>query len=163
MKRESAAKWVTIALLAGVAGAVMWREDAVPELTAPGSAAQEPPGPEATVYEMLDAARDGDVEAYLSSYGGSMARSLRQTVTEMTEPEFAASLRKRNSLLKGVAVMEPQRISELEAKARVEYVYADRNEAQTMYFENSGGKWRIARVEGAQPVTAPVPYGTPVK
>jgi hypothetical protein len=45
----------------------------------------------------------------------------------------------------------------------VEYVYQDRNEAQIMHLEKAGNDWKIARVDGAERVKTPVPYGTPVQ
>ncbi len=46
---------------------------------------------------------------------------------------------------------------------RVEYVYQDRNEAQSMYLEKLSGAWKIARVEAAERVKTLIPYGTPVQ
>jgi hypothetical protein len=46
---------------------------------------------------------------------------------------------------------------------RVEYVYQDRNEAQTMYLEKASSGWKITRVDGAERVKTLVPYGTPVQ
>jgi len=45
----------------------------------------------------------------------------------------------------------------------VEFVYKDRNEAQSYYLQRSGGAWLIARQENAEGVKALVPYGTPVE
>ena len=47
-------------------------------------------------------------------------------------------------------------------RVRVEYVYADRNEAQQLYLENQGDGWKISGVSAAVHVDTPVPYGTPV-
>jgi hypothetical protein len=47
-------------------------------------------------------------------------------------------------------------------KARVEYVFADRNEVQIVYLERVGERWKIARVEGAQRIETLMPYGSPV-
>jgi hypothetical protein len=59
--------------------------------------------------------------------------------------------------------MAPEITSDREAKARVEYVYQDRNEAQNMYLEKTTTGWKITRVETAQRVKTLIPYGTPVK
>jgi len=45
----------------------------------------------------------------------------------------------------------------------VEFVYADRNEAQIYYLEQGRGSWKIARQENAEGVKTPVPYGTTVE
>jgi len=65
--------------------------------------------------------------------------------------------------LKGIAIPQPEPLSETEVKARVEYVFADRNEIQWMYLQKAGGAWKIARVDGAERVKTLVPYGTPVR
>ncbi len=112
---------------------------------------------------MLDAARAGNVSAYLASYSGPMRASLEQSVRESTNAAFAAYLRDSNSVIKGVAVNEPQIIGDREASVQVEYVYQDRNEVQIMHLEKVGDGWRIARVEGAERIKTLIPYGTPVK
>jgi hypothetical protein len=62
-----------------------------------------------------------------------------------------------------VAVGEPQNTGEGEASVRVEYVYQDRNEVQTMHLQKSESGWKITSVEGAARVKTLVPYGTPVQ
>jgi hypothetical protein len=118
--------------------------------------------PQDTVYAMLDAARAGDVRAYLAQYTGSMATALRQTLAESNDAAFAKYLKESNAALKGAAVSEPE-IGEREARLKVEYVYQDRNEAQTMYLEKIGGVWKIARAESGDRIRTLVPYGTPVR
>ena len=49
-----------------------------------------------------------------------------------------------------------------EARVRVEYVYADRNEVQHFYLQRQDKDWKISRVSEIQRVETPVPYGTPV-
>jgi hypothetical protein len=118
--------------------------------------------PRDVIYRMLDAARDGDVDAYLSCYSGEMARRLGQSVTEMTRAGFAGYLTKSNAEIKGIAINEPVLTSGSDAEVRVEYVYADRNEAQQMFLEKAGGDWTIRGVDAAVRVKTLVPYGTPV-
>ncbi len=121
------------------------------------------PTPQDAVYRMLDAARAGDVNAYVACYSGQMETSLRRSIGETTEAGFAKYLKDSNAAIKGVAIAEPQLLSEREVKLRVEYVYQDRNEAQTVYLEKAGARWKIARVEGVERVKTLVPYGTPVQ
>jgi len=135
-----------------------WR---VPSLTA--STAKQAPDPRDAIYAMLAAARDGDVNAYLASYTGQMETALQGSVRETTLDGFARYLRDSNAQIKGVAITEPEPLSASQVKARVEYVYQDRNEAQTIYLEKVDGAWRISRVDGAERVKTLVPYGTPVQ
>jgi hypothetical protein len=59
--------------------------------------------------------------------------------------------------------LDPQTITDTEAKVRVEYVYQDRNEVQMMYLEKGSRGWKISRTDGDERVETLVPYGTPVK
>lgn len=119
--------------------------------------------PQDAIYSMLDAARVGDTGAYLRSYTGQMEASLKQSIAETTGAGFAKYLKDANAAIKGVAISEPQPLTDREMKVRVEYVYQDRNEAQTMYLEKQPDGWKIARVDGAERVKTLVPYGTPVQ
>lgn len=119
--------------------------------------------PQDAIYAMLDAARDGNIAAYLACYTGQMETALRQAIAEKTEAGFSAYLKETNAPLKGVAVMAPETLSGREVKVRVEFVYQDRNEAQFMYLEKTGGAWKIARLDAAERARTLVPYGTPVK
>ena len=46
---------------------------------------------------------------------------------------------------------------------RGEYIYQDRNEAQTMYLEKGPTGWKISRADSDERVKTLIPYGTPVK
>lgn len=128
-------------------------------LSAAAPAVQDP---QSAVYAMLNAARAGDVKAYLSSYTGPMEASLRQTLAESTEAAFTKYLRDSVAGIKGIAVYDPQ-ITGGTAAVRVEYVYQDRNEIQMMYLEQGAKGWKISRADGDERVKTLIPYGTPVK
>lgn len=158
MKQHRKAQVVTLAVLlaalcVGIVRKTGWR---LPE---PG-AGQDP---QDAIYAMLGAARAGDVKAYLASYTGPMEAALRQALAETTEPGFAKYLRDSNAPIRGVAVSDPQRTTDLEAKVRVEYIYQDRNEVQTMYLEKGSNGWKISRADSDERLTTLIPYGTPVK
>lgn len=143
-----------------------WRFSSVSEQVAQISLKPQPkpdPTPQDAIYGMLDAARAGNVNAYLASYSGQMSTALQQSVAETTEPKFAQYLKDSNAAIKGVAISEPQTLTDTEVKVRVEYVYQDRNEAQLMYLQKQSGAWRISRVDGADRVKTLIPYGTPVQ
>jgi hypothetical protein len=112
---------------------------------------------------MLNAARAGDVPAYLASYTGPMEAALRQSLGEFTDVDFARYLRNSTANLKGAAVSDPENISASEVKIRVEYVYQDRNAIQTMYLDRSPSGWKISRTDGEERVKTLIPYGTPLK
>jgi hypothetical protein len=160
MSRERQAQIATVIVLAAAlalvaAKRVSWRAAAILRTTAPTT-------PQDTIYRMLDAARDGDVRLYLSCYSGAMETSLRQIVKEKGENSLAGYIRSFNASVKGVAIQEPEAMAENEVRVRVEFVYADRNEAQIYYLQRSGAQWRIARQENSEGIKVIVPYGTAV-
>jgi hypothetical protein len=169
MKSDKKAKVVTVVVMVAALGIVLgqkygWRMPSVKMADlAPKAAAKADPTPQDAIYAMLDAARLGDVSTYLASYTGQMEASLRQSLAETTAAGFAKYLKDSNAAIKGIAISEPQTLTDREVKVRVEYVYQDRNEAQTMYLEKSDRIWKIARVDGTERVKTLVPYGTPVQ
>jgi hypothetical protein len=169
MTKEQTARAATVAVLlvalgVGTVRKAGWRLPAFSLMSIAARPAAAPgQEPQDAIYAMLAAARAGDVKAYLARYTGQAEAALRQALTETTERGFAQYLRDSNSGLKGVAVSDPQKITDLEVKVRVEYIYQDRNEAQIAYIENGPGGWKISRTEGDERVRALVPYGTPVK
>jgi hypothetical protein len=153
------ARILTIVVLACVIGAVVVKRMR-PYIAARPAVNQET-APQDAIYAMLDAAREGDVGRYIASYTGQMETSLRQAIAE--SPDFSKYLKDSNAAIKGVAIADPQQVSNGEVKARVEYVFQDRNEVQFMFLEKTPRGWRIARVDSAERVKTLVPYGTPVK
>lgn len=125
-----------------------------------GAAANSDPTPQDVIYNMLDAARDGNLAPYLDSYTGQMEQSLRKSIAESGEPGFAKYLRESNASLKGIALQEPQALTGREVKVRVEYVFHDRNEVQFLYLEKTARGWKIARADTAERIKTSVPYGT---
>ncbi|MGH9721360.1 MAG: hypothetical protein ACRD8O_14205 [Bryobacteraceae bacterium] len=172
MSRERKAQIITLVVLVSALGVVAARKAGwklstarvAAGFSAIGRPAAKPdPTPQDAIYAMLDAARAGDAKAYLAAYTGQMETSLKQSLAETGEPGFAKYLKESNAAIKGIAIMEPQPLTDREVKVRVEYVYQDRNEAQFMYLEKGAGGWKIARVDGTERVKTLVPYGTPVQ
>lgn len=158
ISRDHIAKLITAAALAMIIVFVLFRR--------PDSSFnhREPsPGPAEAIYAMLDAARGGDVKAYLSHYSGPMNATLQRAVAEQGEAGFKNYLVSSNAAIKGVAVMDPRPVSDGDVAIQVEYVFQDRNERQTMYLQNRGGGWTIYRVDTSEQVKTAVPYGTPVQ
>jgi hypothetical protein len=165
MSKESRVRLVTIAVIAAAAALVIggragWR---LPDPVTLGPAApQAASRPQDAIYRMLDAAAQGDADAYLACYSGSMRRRLEQSRDEMTGDGFARYLAENNRRIKGIAISDPETLSGASVQVRVEFIYEDRNEAQQFFLEQSGAGWTIARVSGAERVDTPVPYGAPV-
>jgi len=162
MTSQRKAQIVTVGILVVVVAVIALRQSNWrPGLRLGGPGRQ--PTPQDAIYAMLDAAREGNVGAYVAAYTGQMQASLRQTIAEATEEGFARYLRESNAPVKGIAITEPEALTDREVKVRVEYVYRDRNEVQYMYLEKGDGKWLIARVDATQRIKTLVPYGTPVQ
>jgi hypothetical protein len=162
MNKQRIAQILTVLILAAVLGGTLAKKNGWTLRTTREAMQSAEATPEDTIYGMLDAARKGDVQKYLAAYSRSMQASLQQSIAESSNSNFRQYLQDTNATLKGVAVMAPE-INDREAKARVEYVYQDRNEAQNIYLEKTAAGWKITRVETAQRVKTLVPYGTPVK
>jgi hypothetical protein len=116
--------------------------------------------PEDAIYGMLDAARAGNVKAYLDCYSGHMNDQLRQSAADAVPGDFEKYLKTTNAAIQGVALSPPETIAAAQVKVRVEYVYRDRNEVQFIYLRNESSRWRIYRVDGAEQVKTLVPYGS---
>jgi hypothetical protein len=163
MTRPRKAQLITLAVLAAALAVVAVRRSGWDPRDLFSRAPKAEAGPQDAVYAMLDAARDGNVPRYLAAHTGQMEAALRQTIAEKGEAGFAAYLRQFHAPIKGIAILEPQPLTDREVRLRVEYVYQDRNEAQTMYLEKLSSGWKIARVEAAERVKTLIPYGTPVQ
>lgn len=163
MKKENLAKVLTALLILAVLGIVFGKKLkwSAPQFPAISTAA--PTSPQDTIYAMLDSARAGDVKQYLSYFAGDVASALRQQLRESGENAFAGYLQSTQSGVKGVALNEPQVLTDREVKVRVEFVYQDRNEIQFMTLEKSNSAWKITKLDSAERVKTLVPYGTPVQ
>ena len=168
MTKEKKTAAVTIVVLLGAFAIVVgqkngWKFSTVTDQISLKPQPKPDPTPQDAIYGMLDAARAGDVKAYLANYTGQMSTALQQSISETTESKFAQYLKDSNAAIKGVAISEPQQLTDTQVKVRVEYVYQDRNEAQTMYLEKQSGVWKITQVDSTERVKTLVPYGTPVQ
>ena len=167
-KPNRKAQILTGVLIAAIAAFLIARQrgitpETVSEAVTTPVAEKAPPSPQDAIYAMLDAARDGNVKEYLSHFTGQMTTMLDQSLAENGEAKFAEYLKRTNAPIKGIAINEPQRLTEREVKARVEYVYADRNEVQNMFLVQAGDAWKIERLEETERIKTLIPYGSPVR
>ena len=164
MTKQRKAQILTLVLMAGALAFVLLRTSNTPVTDLIPSTQPKPdPTPQDAIYAMLDAARDGNITAYLAAYTGQMETSLKQSIAEQGESAFARYLKESNAPIKGIAITEPQVLTDREVKIRVEYVFQDRNEIQYYYLEKQGKDWKIARLDAAERIKTLVPYGTPVQ
>ena len=118
--------------------------------------------PEGGVYKMLDAARIGNVEAYLDCFSGDMQRQLSQVIKETSATQFSSYLIAQNTAFTGVAVSVIDRPDAQTARVRVEYVFSKRNEVQDISLRNIDRKWKILKVASSEQIKTLIPYGTRV-
>ncbi|MCS7023351.1 MAG: hypothetical protein NZV14_01010 [Bryobacteraceae bacterium] len=164
MSKERKAQLITLGVLATVFGLVVARRVVGPASAPPYRFTQTRSlsTPQETIYQMFDFAREGNVRAYLALHTGEMEALLRAAIQEQGEANFAKYLQQTSGPVKGIALQQPELVHERLSRLRVEYVYQDRNEAQTVYLEKLGEMWKISRVDTAQRIPTLVPYGTPV-
>jgi hypothetical protein len=123
---------------------------------------KSPATPEDVVWRMSDAARDGDVNAYLDCFDGALKRNLQRTVAEMGEAQFSQYLKRLNGEMTGIAVSDLEQVNENEATLRVEFVFRGKNEAQNHHFRLINGAWKIEKLDGAEQIKPLTPYGSGV-
>ena len=167
MTRQKLATWITAGVLAGTLALLVAKNKGVtladvnPAVIA-RSLEPKAVTPEDSFYSMLDAARAGDINAYLAAYTGHMKELLRQSVAESTPAGFEKYLRDSNAAIQGVALTPPETLTASQVKVRAEYVYKDRNEVQFVYLQKEGANWKIYQVDGAERIKTLVPYGSAV-
>jgi len=118
--------------------------------------------PESVVWRMSDAAREGNVQAYLDCFSGPLRQSLAKTAADMGEVRFSEYLKRLNDEMTGIAISDFEKVSEDSAVLRVEFVFRRKNEAQRHHFKLVDGKWKIDSLDNSESVKSLIPYGTGV-
>ena len=121
-----------------------------------------PEEPESVIWLMLEKSKAGDVEGYLDCFSGQTRAQLETTAQGMSLPKFSEYLKQSVAPVKGVAVYDVQRPSEVLTTLVVEYVYQDQNERQQMSLKKDKSRWRIEKAEASQRIQPIIPYGKPV-
>ncbi len=151
-----------------LAGVLLWTGSRwePPQLESTGasfaaSPAQELPALAAAEFlrGTLDAARKGDVAAYLSSFGGALRQRLQHDVEQQGNAAFAADLQRAARARKGHALYAPEPDGPGAYVIIVESVYPDRNERQAYRLERTDGNWLITAVEPKRGHTPLTRYG----
>jgi hypothetical protein len=118
--------------------------------------------PEDAVYTMLDAARAGNTAVYVGTFSGPLQQQIQQVIRESGKTQFGTYLTAQSSSFQSTAVSVTDQPSDVEARLRVEYVYANRNEVQTFHLKKSDGYWKIIGISGTDQIKTLIPYGTAV-
>jgi hypothetical protein len=144
---------VTVLLIAGALVFFVARQRL--KTTDPGFKAANP---ESVIWRMSDAARTGDVEAYLNCFDGELRRNLEKTVADMGERKFGEYLKRLNEEITGIAVSDLKLTGEAGANLRVEFIYRGKNDAQQHYLVLRDGAWKIDRVDESERIKTLIPY-----
>lgn len=153
VSRSLGATALTVVVLA--AGLAVALRDRLPER---GTDASDPSD---VFWEMVDASREGAVEAYLDLFAGEVREQLETVRDEMGHGAFEQYIRSRIAGLKGVAVTGREDLGDT-VRLDVEYVREASYETQSLDVRATRGRWRIVALGPTHEREPPVPYGTPV-
>ncbi|MGP0068342.1 MAG: hypothetical protein ACLQGP_32690 [Isosphaeraceae bacterium] len=109
-------------------------------------------GVAARIESLLEAARRGDVTAYLASFEGPLRARLARLADERGHGAFAADLCSTAKARKSHTLFDPEADGETEDSARIvlESTFADRIERQTYRLVRVDSGWAIRNVETAR-------------
>jgi hypothetical protein len=153
---------ITVLLIAGALVLLTQRDQLSNlqwSLTSGGAPAASP---EEIIWRMSDAARAGDVRAYLDCFSGALRQRLEKTAREMGEAQFSRYLNRLNEEVTGIAVSDLEQPDQHTAWLRVEFVFRGRSETQKHHFTRIDGQWKIDAVDDAERANVLIPYGTKV-
>jgi hypothetical protein len=120
--------------------------------------------PEACIERMFDAAKQGDVAAYLNCFTGPERQRLQRDLAGQPQEAFRQSLVDAVATLKGRAVFASSPVGDPSQPViyTVDRVYDNRTERQTYELVCEAGTWRIRDMQAANAFQPDKAYGTPV-
>jgi hypothetical protein len=161
--RRLAAALVTIALM----GLLLWTgvrrpgRSPEPEATRPEARGNLAEGAESRIDALLESAWNGDVAAYLTSFGGPIRQRLERSIEERGRAAFADDLRRAARSRKSHAVFAVEPEGADTARVAVETVYPDRNERQTFRLDRGADGWLVTEVDTIRSQVPKARYGAP--
>lgn len=124
--------------------------------------------PEDVIWAMLKACQMGDMKHYLGCFEGDLKKRLIKLSAEQGKAPFQNHLKQLIAPIKGVALIDAisseggVKEREDEARLKVEYVLAERNEVQIYQLRKLNGSWKVVQIEMAQRIPTLIPYGAKV-
>ena len=120
--------------------------------------------PEDCIQQMFEAARLGDIDAYLNCFTGPQRKQIERRLADQPRETFAQSLIDAVQDLKGRAIAQTseQREGANRVELSVDRVYENGYERQSYQLVREAGAWRIDEVAPAVPYQPDIPYGAPV-
>jgi hypothetical protein len=119
-------------------------------------------GATARIEGLLATARTGDVDRYLTTFGGALRDRLTREADEVGRDGFALRLRRTSLARKSHAVFAPEPDSNLPDSARitVESTFTDRIERQTFRLERAANGWLVTEIETAREHVPKTSFGS---
>lgn len=151
------AKLLSLVITVSVLGTVVWWTQNKPKQV--DSDLQ----PDSVIWEMIDACRRGDVDAYLNCFTGDLRKRLEKVASEQGKEKFSDYLKEMLQPIKNIALQQAKGFAKGDQAIVADFVFADRTERQTFWVRRTKEGWKIVGVEATKPVPVLVPYGTPVK
>jgi len=151
------ARLLSLVVTVSILGAVVWWTQNKPKQV--DSELQ----PDSVIWEMIDACRRGDVDAYLNCFTGDLRERLEKLACEQGKEKFSDYLKEMLQPIKNIALQQPKGFAKGDQAIVADFVFADRTEQQTFWVRRTKEGWKIVGVEAIKPVPVLVPYGTPVK
>lgn len=112
----------------------------------------------------ISAASKGDLTTYLAQFTSPLRDQLERTRTDKGSDYLQNYLKRLTRPLKGVAtnLSKTQTTAPNETRVAVEFIYANRSEAQSFFLRREGDLWRISRIDSVRFKPILIPYGTPM-
>jgi hypothetical protein len=151
------ARLLSLVVTVSILGAVVWWTQNKPKQV------ESELQPDSVIWEMIEACRRGDVDAYLNCFTGDLRKRLEKVVSEQGKDKFSNYLRETLQPIKNIALQPPKSLARGDQPIVADFVFADRTERQTFWVRRAKEGWKIVGVEATKPVPVLVPYGTPVK
>lgn len=152
---------LSVMVAAAVVAIVLWLARERPSNTTASVAAADETV-ERCLERMLEAARTGDLDAYLDCFDGELRDRLAGEIASRSRAAAAAELQSGEADLKSFATHPLVPPAEGEALVTLERIYARRHDLQRVRLRNRDGEWKIVELVPVDRIAPPIPYGTPV-
>jgi len=145
------ARLLSLVVTVSILGAVVWWTQNKPKQV--DSELQ----PDSVIWEMIDACRRGDVDAYLNCFTGDLRERLEKLASEQGKEKFSDYLKEMLQPIKNIALQQPKGFAKGDQAIVADFVFADRTEQQTFWVRRTKEGWKIVGVEATKPVPCPRP------
>jgi hypothetical protein len=116
------------------------------------------------VEDAFEAARKGDLDAYLDQFTDPLKSQMLRLRTEKGDAYLRDYLARLCGPIKGISadLTRQESVGPDTIRLPVEFIYADHNEVQTFQLRREGGRWRVLQIATVRSAPTLIPYGTGV-